>query len=194
MTHSFHDFNESSIIEPKNDKEYKFVNSSMDYINHLTKIAQDEENIDYENIEEITLMNVVLKDEDPESKQKVLVRQLIVLNSPDDDPDDDTVIVNKAVIVPSISEDHTLERLKQKMYARATNKYNSKIDELMAQLNTLQLSEKSSAKQIVHNKKHLEKAKEAINNLKVPVLKRKHTLNKIEGEMDEFREKVADHV
>jgi hypothetical protein len=136
----------------------------------------------------------VLKDEDTEIKQKVLVRELIVLNTPDDDPDDNTVIINKAVIVPSISEDHTLERLKQKMYARATSKYNSKIDELMAKLNALQIHKHASTDQIKHNKHHLDEAKEAINNLKVPVLKRKHTLTKIEGEMDEFREKVADHV
>lgn len=194
LTDSFHKFDENKIKEPLKDNEYRFVNSSMDYINYIKKIAQDEQTIDLENIEEIHLRNVVLKDEDPEIKQKVLVRELIVLNSPDDDPDDATVIVNKAVIVPSISEDHTLDKLKQKMYARATMKYNSKIDKLMALLNSLQLHKTSSHKAIVHNKKHLDQAKVAINNLKVPVLKRKHTLTKIEGEMDEFREKVADHV
>lgn len=193
-THAFHKFDESSIAEPKSDKDYKFVNSSMDYINQIKKIAQDEQNIDYENIEEITLRNVVLKDDDPDTKQKVLVRELIVLNTPDDDPDDTTIMVNKAVIVPSISEDHTLERLKQKMYARATLKYNSRIDALMAKLNKLQMGNNSTPEHLKKNKKHLDEAKEAINNLKVPVLKRKHTLTKIEGEMDEFREKVAGHV
>ena len=78
----------------------------------VRKLAEEEQGIDLQNVEEIHLRNVVLRDEDPEMKQKVLVRELIVLNTPDDDPDDQTIVVNKAVIVPSISEDHTLEILK----------------------------------------------------------------------------------
>ena len=137
LTDAIHKFEESEIKGPKNDSDYKFVNSSIDYINMIKKIAEDEESVDYNNIEEISLRNVVITDEFSRIKKKILIRELIVLNSPDDDPDDATIVVNKAVIVPSISQDNTLERIKQKMYARATKKYNSKLDELMKMLNNL---------------------------------------------------------
>jgi hypothetical protein len=39
LTDTFKTYNEKDFVEPKADKDYKFVNSSLDYINHLTKIA-----------------------------------------------------------------------------------------------------------------------------------------------------------
>ena len=107
--------------------------------------------MDFDHIEEIRLRNVVLRDEDPQTKQKVLVRELIILNTPDDDPDDQTIVVNKAVIVPSISEDHTLEKLKQKMYARATSKYNSQLEDLMKMLGNLQVQQSVTDEQMSLN-------------------------------------------
>ena len=64
------------------------MNSSIEYINMVKKLAEEEQGMDFEHIEEIHLRNVVLRDEDPQVKQKVLVRELIILNTPDDDPDD----------------------------------------------------------------------------------------------------------
>ena len=194
LTDAIHKFEESEIKGPKNDSDYKFVNSSIDYINMIKKIAEDEESVDYNNIEEISLRNVVITDEFSRIKKKILIRELIVLNSPDDDPDDATIVVNKAVIVPSISQDNTLERIKQKMYARATKKYNSKLDELMKMLNNLNSQQTGSPIQHQKNIHHLKQAKDTLGKLKIPVLKRKHTLEVINGEMQHFRKKVSKHV
>ena len=144
MTDALHEFSEDEFIKSQKNDEFKFVNSSIEYINMVKKLAEEEQGMDFEHIEEIHLRNVVLRDEDPAVKQKVLVRELIILNTPDDDPDDQTIVVNKAVIVPSISEDHTLEKLKQKMYARATSKYNSQLEDLMKMLGNLQVQQSST--------------------------------------------------
>ena len=148
------------------------------------------------------LSNVVVRDGERESEKEILIRHLIVLNTPDDDPDDETIIVNKAVVVPSVDEDRTLERLKRKMMRRATMKFNSQLDELSRMLSAMKFTslppKKSKKKrrkreELREKKKHkakvkkqLKKMNKVMDNLEMPIIKKKRTIKDLSEEIMQF--------
>ena len=180
------------------------MNASSDHIDKIKQIASNQDSLDYLNVEEIHLNNVVLHDGENESEKEILIRELIILNTPDDDPDDATVIVNKAVIVPSLTQDHTIERLRSKLMKRATKKLNSQLDQLSKMLAKLKFSPKLMKKVGRKNrrkrkklknqvkmhkkfvKKQLREVEKQLGKLKVPVMKTKRAVHDLSKEMREF--------
>lgn len=115
-----------------------------------------------------------------------MINKLIILNSENDDPDKKTVFIEKAVIDPSVYRDKTIDNF----FNMKVKGFNSQIDALTKQLNSIKFSDKNKDKNTKkeHDKvrKQILGIKKALRNIKFPKIDKKYRLKAEKNEIKTF--------
>jgi len=154
-------------------------------MDHLAYMASQEDNLDYENVEEIVYHNILINKYSAEGTNKVvkklLIQKLHVLNTPDDDPDQNTVFVRKVVLTPELSRDQTIKKLKKALYRKTAKEFNSQLDEITKMLNSLVIPGEEPSKKV-------KVISSRIQDLKI--VHQNYTIAAIKKEAEDFKKQL----
>ena len=93
----------------------------------LKSLIPDPKSSKYENVEKIEIPDVVIHEKLPKpgkKLRKILIQNLVVLNTDDDDPSDSSIFVEKAVIDPSLFRTKEMDKMKIDLFKNQGSIFN----------------------------------------------------------------------